>query len=103
LGGDHQRDGCRLDLGFAVQKYVVDATLSGPSSFLFTMSDQLLDTPAKHPFSLSGLIDSAWNRVSEAAFKTGWAPVARLSEAAVVACVFFVSFELKIITRLVSH
>ncbi|KAJ7133008.1 hypothetical protein C8R46DRAFT_1140341 [Mycena filopes] len=51
------------------------------------MSEQLLDTPAKHPFSFSGLVDSAWNRVSEAAFKTGWSPVARLSEAAVVACV----------------
>ncbi|KAJ6475045.1 CFS1-like protein [Mycena vitilis] len=49
------------------------------------MSEQLLDTPAKHPFSFSGLVDSAWHRVSEAAFKTGWAPVARLSEAAVVA------------------
>ncbi|KAK7048530.1 S-adenosyl-L-methionine-dependent methyltransferase [Favolaschia claudopus] len=47
--------------------------------------DQLLETPAKHPFSLSGLVDSAWNRLSEAAFRTGWSPLARLSEAAVVA------------------
>ncbi|KAF7298882.1 hypothetical protein MIND_00836200 [Mycena indigotica] len=49
------------------------------------MSDQLLDTPAKHPWSFSGLLDSAWNRISEAALKTGWTPVARISEAAVVA------------------
>ncbi|KAJ6508516.1 CFS1-like protein [Mycena sanguinolenta] len=47
--------------------------------------DQLLDTDSKHPFSVFGLFDSAWNRISEAALKTGWAPVARLSEAAVVA------------------
>ncbi|KAJ7288149.1 CFS1-like protein [Mycena rebaudengoi] len=49
------------------------------------MSDQFLDTPAKYPFSLTGLVFGAWNRVSEAAFRTGWTPVARLSEAAVVA------------------
>lgn len=49
------------------------------------MSDQLLDTPAKHPFSLASLADSAWNTVREAAFKTGWKPVSRLAEAAVVA------------------
>ncbi|KAF5382311.1 hypothetical protein D9757_008471 [Collybiopsis confluens] len=49
------------------------------------MSDQLLDTPSKHALSLSGLADRAWNRLSEAAFKTGWTPIARISEAAVVA------------------
>ncbi|RDB15277.1 Tuberculostearic acid methyltransferase UfaA1 [Hypsizygus marmoreus] len=49
------------------------------------MSKQLLDTPAKHPFSLSAAVDRTWNRISEAAFKTGWKPVARLAEAAVIA------------------
>lgn len=49
------------------------------------MSEQLLDTPAKHPFSVSALADKAWNRTVEAAFRTGWAPIARLAEAAVVA------------------
>jgi cyclopropane-fatty-acyl-phospholipid synthase len=49
------------------------------------MSKQLLDTPAKHPFSVTALVDRTWNRASEAAFKTGWTPVTRLAEAAVVA------------------
>ncbi|CAK5284066.1 unnamed protein product [Mycena citricolor] len=49
------------------------------------MSQQLLDTPSKHAFSLSGLFDTAWNKLSETAFRTGWRPVAKLSEAAVVA------------------
>ncbi|PPQ86315.1 hypothetical protein CVT25_005616 [Psilocybe cyanescens] len=40
---------------------------------------------AKAPFSVSALADRAWNRVTEAAFKTSWTPIARLAEAAVVA------------------
>ncbi|KAJ3830653.1 cyclopropane-fatty-acyl-phospholipid synthase [Lentinula raphanica] len=49
------------------------------------MASQLLDTPAKHPVSFVGLADSAWNRLLEAALKTGWKPVTKLAEAAVVA------------------
>ncbi|KAF9071211.1 S-adenosyl-L-methionine-dependent methyltransferase [Rhodocollybia butyracea] len=49
------------------------------------MSDQLLDTPSKHSLSFSGLADNAWNRLLEAAFRTGWKPVTKLAEAAVVA------------------
>ncbi|KZT23480.1 CFS1-like protein [Neolentinus lepideus HHB14362 ss-1] len=49
------------------------------------MSEQLLDTPAKHSFSFASLADSAWNSLREAAFKTGWKPATRLAEAAVVA------------------
>ncbi|KIK57142.1 hypothetical protein GYMLUDRAFT_46375 [Collybiopsis luxurians FD-317 M1] len=49
------------------------------------MSDQLLDTPSKHALSLSGLADRAWNRFTETAIKTGWTPITKLSEAAVVA------------------
>ncbi|KDR82375.1 hypothetical protein GALMADRAFT_220377 [Galerina marginata CBS 339.88] len=45
-----------------------------------------MDLPdAKPPFSVSAIADRAWNRVTEAAFNTGWTPVARLAEAAVVA------------------
>ncbi|KAJ3904461.1 CFS1-like protein [Lentinula edodes] len=49
------------------------------------MTDQLLDTPFKHPVSFTGLADNAWNRLSEAALSTGWKPVTKLAEAAVVA------------------
>ncbi|KDQ62522.1 hypothetical protein JAAARDRAFT_30425 [Jaapia argillacea MUCL 33604] len=49
------------------------------------MSDLLLDTPSKHSLSLAGLADSAWTTLREAAFKTGWKPISRLAEAAVVA------------------
>jgi cyclopropane-fatty-acyl-phospholipid synthase len=52
------------------------------------MSEQLLDTPAKHPFSFSSLADRAWNTVAETAIKTGWGPVTRMAEAAVVAYVY---------------
>jgi hypothetical protein len=52
------------------------------------MSKQLLDTAAKHPFSLTAVLDSAWNTVSENILNTGWAPVTRLAQAAVVAQVF---------------
>ncbi|KAF9501931.1 hypothetical protein BDN71DRAFT_1438676 [Pleurotus eryngii] len=51
------------------------------------MSRQLLDTPAKHPFSVLGLADRAWNRIREAAFNAGWTPMTRLAETAVVSCV----------------
>ena len=51
------------------------------------MSKQLLDTASKHPFSIAGLADSAWNRVTETVFNTGWSPLARLAEAAVVSYV----------------
>lgn len=46
---------------------------------------QLLDTDSKHALSVSGLADALWNRVTEAAFKTGWSPATRLAESAVVA------------------
>ncbi|KAF7985573.1 hypothetical protein HWV62_3849 [Athelia sp. TMB] len=49
------------------------------------MSDQLLNTDAKHSFSLTAIADRSWNRITELAFKTGWTPVTRLAEAAVVA------------------
>ncbi|KAI5123172.1 hypothetical protein M0805_000872 [Coniferiporia weirii] len=49
------------------------------------MSEQLLDTPAKHPFSITGLADKAWQRIQEGAFRTAlMVPAARLAEAAVV-------------------
>jgi len=51
------------------------------------MSKQFLNTPAPHSFSIAGLADTTWNRILEVAFKTGWAPVTRWAEAAVVACV----------------
>lgn len=51
------------------------------------MSKQLLDTASKHPFSVTGLADRAWNRITETAFNTGWSPLTRLAEAAVVAYV----------------
>ncbi|KAH7870932.1 S-adenosyl-L-methionine-dependent methyltransferase [Lentinula edodes] len=67
------------------------------------MTDQLLDTPFKHPVSFTGLADNAWNRLSEAALSTGWKPVTKLAEAAVVAQVqlFFFYFQqgqLKVLT-----
>ncbi|TDL16233.1 cyclopropane-fatty-acyl-phospholipid synthase [Rickenella mellea] len=49
------------------------------------MSKQLLDTPAKHGFSLTGLADRTWNRVREGVFQTAWTPLATLAESAVVA------------------
>jgi hypothetical protein len=54
------------------------------------MSKQLLDTASKHPLSFVGLVDQAWNTARDAAFKTGWRPMTRLAEAAVVAYVFMV-------------
>ena len=48
------------------------------------MSKQLLDTASKHPFSIAGLADSAWNHITETVFNTGWSPLMRLAEAAIV-------------------
>ena len=66
----------------------------------------LLD--AKAPFSVSGIVDRAWNTVAEAAFRTGWTPITRLAEAAVVAYVLFLLFKKKLIglngvTRLMKN
>ncbi|KAL0581175.1 hypothetical protein V5O48_000865 [Marasmius crinis-equi] len=49
------------------------------------MSSQLLDTPSKHPLSLSALADRAFNRATETVLSAGWRPLARLAEAAVIA------------------
>ncbi|KAK7469370.1 hypothetical protein VKT23_003845 [Stygiomarasmius scandens] len=49
------------------------------------MSKQLLDTPSKHTLSFSSLADQAWNYLSETVINTGWSPITKLSEAAVVA------------------
>ncbi|KAF5360726.1 hypothetical protein D9756_004655 [Leucocoprinus leucothites] len=48
------------------------------------MSSRILDVPAKHPFSLSALLDNAWNSLAEMAMQSGWTPLARLAEAAIV-------------------
>ena len=47
------------------------------------MSKQLLDTPARHPFSVLGLADKAWQLLSEGAFRVAAPPTAKLAEAAV--------------------
>ncbi|PPQ75642.1 hypothetical protein CVT26_001622 [Gymnopilus dilepis] len=62
-----------------------------------------MDLPdAKPPFSFSGLADKAWNRVTETAFRTGWTPIARLAEAAVVSVLRKITIgQLQILTR--SH
>ncbi|KAF9553889.1 cyclopropane-fatty-acyl-phospholipid synthase [Agrocybe pediades] len=39
---------------------------------------------ARPPFSIYSVADRAWNRLAEAAFNTGWGPVAQLAETAVV-------------------
>ncbi|KAG6878299.1 hypothetical protein C0993_009305 [Termitomyces sp. T159_Od127] len=44
------------------------------------MSVQLLDTAAKHPFSVVGLADRAWNSLSEAIIKIGWDPITRVED-----------------------
>jgi cyclopropane-fatty-acyl-phospholipid synthase len=51
------------------------------------MSKQLLNTPSAHAFSITGLVDDAFNRIREVILQTGWAPVTRWAEAAVVAYV----------------
>ncbi|KAH8113549.1 cyclopropane-fatty-acyl-phospholipid synthase [Phellopilus nigrolimitatus] len=48
------------------------------------MSEQLLDTPARHSFSMSGLVDRMWQSVREGAFQVAWSPVAKLAEAGVI-------------------
>ena len=48
------------------------------------MSKQLLDTASKHPFSIAGLANGAWNCITETVFNTGWSPLTRLAEAAIV-------------------
>lgn len=42
---------------------------------------------SKPPFSLSAIADRAWNRIIESAFNTGWTPITRLAETAVIAYV----------------
>ncbi len=60
-------------------------SLPMPSIYPATlMSKQLLDTGAKHPFSVAGLADRTWHFVSETAFRAGWTPLTGLAEAAVV-------------------
>ncbi|KAF4599518.1 Vacuolar fusion protein mon1 [Pleurotus pulmonarius] len=74
-------------------------TPSPTPSFPFAMSKQLLDTPAKHPFSVTGLADRAWNRIREAAFNTGWAPMTRFAEMAVVSLMERITVgELRVLT-----
>lgn len=62
------------------------------------MSGQFLDTPAKHPFSVFALADRACNGVLEAAVRTGWSPVTKVAEVAVVKYVlpFKISIDLKL-------
>ncbi|KAF5374088.1 hypothetical protein D9615_008893 [Tricholomella constricta] len=63
------------------------------------MSKQLLDTPAKHPFSVSALADRAWNKITETALRTGWPPITRLAEAAVIALMKNIaSSQLRVLT-----
>ena len=42
---------------------------------------------AKPPFSVFSLADRAWNGLAEVVFNTGWGPVAKLAEAAVISYV----------------
>ncbi|TFK69533.1 cyclopropane-fatty-acyl-phospholipid synthase [Pluteus cervinus] len=46
------------------------------------MTDQLLNTPSRHGFSVSGLIDATWHRVSETALTTTKAWTWRIAQAA---------------------
>lgn len=48
------------------------------------MSEQLLDTPSRHSFSVTGLLDDVWNTAREGAFHVAKGPLARVAEAAVV-------------------
>ncbi|RXW21488.1 hypothetical protein EST38_g4345 [Candolleomyces aberdarensis] len=49
------------------------------------MSAQILDTAAKHPFSLAGFVDKTWNAVSEAAIHAApWGPLGRMAETMVL-------------------
>ena len=68
-------------------RYVRLFHASDPSFSTPTMSSQLLETAATHPFSLVGLADSVWNAVSERAIRASWGPVTRVAESAVLSCV----------------
>ncbi|KAF8329871.1 S-adenosyl-L-methionine-dependent methyltransferase [Amanita rubescens] len=48
------------------------------------MSTQLLDTPAKHAFSISALIDNVWTNVADAVFRRTSGSVAKLAEATIL-------------------
>ncbi|THH20552.1 hypothetical protein EW146_g850 [Bondarzewia mesenterica] len=74
--------------------------LTLPGSVLRTMSSQLLDTPFQHRFSFSALADNTFTYIKEKAFKTGFLPISRLAEAAVVSVLQKVTKgQLRIITR----
>jgi hypothetical protein len=67
------------------------------------MSSQLLDTPAKHPFSIFALADRAYNGVFEAAVRTGWSPVTKVAEVAVMKYTLpFTLFDLQLTRELGS-
>lgn len=48
------------------------------------MSNQLLNTPAKHPFSLAGVLDDVVGNIIERALATSYPTISRLARAAVV-------------------
>ncbi|EIM81614.1 cyclopropane-fatty-acyl-phospholipid synthase [Stereum hirsutum FP-91666 SS1] len=63
------------------------------------MSNQLLDTPAKHPFSLTGLVDNVVGNITERALATSYSPVSRLAQTAVVSVLQKITYgTLRIIT-----
>lgn len=54
------------------------------------MSAQILDTAARHPFSLAGLADKTWNAAFEVAIRaTPWGPLGRVAETMVLSYVPF--------------
>ena len=68
------------------------------------MSSQLLDTPTKHPFSVLALADRVCNGVLEAAVRTGWSPVTKVAEVAVMKYVLpFALFDLQLTRELGSY
>jgi hypothetical protein len=48
------------------------------------MSTQLLNTPSKHAFSISALIDNVWTNVADAAFKRASGSFAGFAKAAIL-------------------
>ncbi|KAL5501293.1 hypothetical protein ACEPAH_8553 [Sanghuangporus vaninii] len=63
------------------------------------MSKQLLETPARHPFSVLGLADKTWQLLSESAFRVAASPTAKLAEAAVTGVLQqIVEGQLRIVT-----
>jgi hypothetical protein len=58
--------------------------LSHPPPHLI-MSKSSFGADTKNPFSISSIVDSTWNLITEAAFRTSYWPVTRLAETAVVA------------------